>query len=101
MLHVRDRDDRGPARVAVVASRRVGGAVERNRAKRVLRAAAASVVLPPGVDVAIVARAATPAASSTTARAELREAVERLFDQPTGDGFPGRTTDRDAVEVTS
>lgn len=66
------RGDDEPGRVAVVASRRVGNAVERNRAKRVLRAAAATVGVAPGVDVALVARAATVRASSDEVTDELR-----------------------------
>jgi ribonuclease P protein component len=52
----RDRGS-GPARVAVVASRRVGTAVRRNRAKRLLREAAARVSWRDGRDVVLVAKA--------------------------------------------
>ncbi len=58
--------------MTTVASRRVGNAVVRNRAKRVLRAAAAEVGIAPGVDVALVARAGTAATTSTVVAAELR-----------------------------
>lgn len=54
--HVRGRGDDDTARVAVVAGRKVGGAVERNRAKRRLRAALAATPLPSGTDVVVVAR---------------------------------------------
>jgi ribonuclease P protein component len=57
VLHVRRDRDRGHPRVAVVASRRVGTAVARNRAKRVLREAARHVDWLPGTDVVLVARA--------------------------------------------
>lgn len=80
VLHARSRDDAESARVAVVASRRVGTAVRRNRAKRVLRAAAARTPLPRGVDVVLVARASTPAASSAVVEGELRSAIEQMFD---------------------
>ena len=57
-----DRLQEGHARIGFTASRKVGGAVERNRAKRRLRAAAAAL-LPllgqPGNDYVLVARAAT------------------------------------------
>lgn len=58
--------------MTAVASRRVGNAVERNRAKRVIRAAVAEVGIAAGVDVAVVARRAAVEASSATITAELR-----------------------------
>jgi ribonuclease P protein component len=42
-------------RVAVIASKRVGGAVARNRAKRRIRAALREITLPIGTDVAVFA----------------------------------------------
>ena len=44
----------------------------RNRAKRVLRAAAAEVGVAPGTDVALVARRGTGEAGTTVVAAELR-----------------------------
>ncbi len=73
VVHVRERDDGGPGRAAAVASRRVGGAVQRNRAKRVLRAAVAATGLADGVDVALVARQGATRASSEEVAAELRQ----------------------------
>lgn len=72
VVHVLGRDDDGPGRLTVVASRRVGGAVQRNRAKRVLRAAAAEVGVADGVDVALVARRAAADSTSTAVAVELR-----------------------------
>lgn len=48
-----------PARLGVVASRKVGGAVQRNRAKRLVREAfrLAPSLFPAGVDVVVVVRA--------------------------------------------
>lgn len=74
VLHHRDRADEGAPRLTVVASRRVGTAVQRNRAKRLLREAARAVPWPAGVDIVLVAR---PGVSDLAAvgldLAELRE----------------------------
>jgi ribonuclease P protein component len=72
------------ARLTVVASRRVGGAVRRNRAKRLLREAARPLVWRSGIDVVLVARAACAASDQGTVTTELTRLAERL----------------DAVEVT-
>ena len=71
MVHAIDRGDGLPARVAVIASRRVGGAVQRNRAKRLLREAARHLPLQSGTDVVLVARA-------RCARSTLDEVFEEL-----------------------
>lgn len=56
-MHATRTDDPSPARLAVVASRSVGGAVGRNRAKRLLREASRHVEWRSGQDVVLVARA--------------------------------------------
>jgi ribonuclease P protein component len=67
----------GPARAALVASRRVGGAVARNRARRLLREAWR--VLAPGVeeghDLVLVARGPFGRARAP----ELIEEIEALL----------------------
>ena len=63
VVHARATEDHAPARAAVVASRRVGNAVQRNRAKRLLREAARTLTWRPGHDVVLVARAAATDAS--------------------------------------
>jgi ribonuclease P protein component len=55
------RDDQPgttPARLGLSVSKKVGGSVERNRVKRVLRERFAEIVhtLPPGIDVVVIAR---------------------------------------------
>jgi ribonuclease P protein component len=51
--------DAAEVRLTVVASKRVGNAVQRNRAKRMLREAARAVHWTPGHDVVLVARTST------------------------------------------
>ncbi len=61
----------GPARVAVVASRKVGSAVARNRAKRLLREAARQLDWAAGIDIVLVARHACAASGTAAVHAEL------------------------------
>ncbi|HZO77168.1 MAG TPA: ribonuclease P protein component [Solirubrobacteraceae bacterium] len=58
VLHVFPRASEGSTRLGLSVSRKVGGAVERNRVKRLLREAFTreGEGLPPGTDVVLVAR---------------------------------------------
>jgi ribonuclease P protein component len=67
----------GTGRVAAVATRRVGGAVERNRTRRILRAAWREVA--PRVenaDVVLVARAAARSAKTQDLVAEMTQLLQ-------------------------
>ncbi|HTQ33657.1 MAG TPA: ribonuclease P protein component [Stellaceae bacterium] len=80
------REDGGGAlRVGFTASRRVGNAVARNRAKRRLRAAAAAV-LPkrgkPGTDYVLIARAETGTRPYAALLADLEGALRQLSRPP-------------------
>jgi ribonuclease P protein component len=70
------RDGEEPPRLGVSVGRRLGGAVERNRVKRLLREAfwAAADDLPPGHDFVVVAR---PALAELAERGEA--AVEEAL----------------------
>ncbi len=56
---VAEANDQAEVRVAVIAGKTVGGAVERNRAKRLLRAAMQSLLsaIAPGCNLVLIARA--------------------------------------------
>lgn len=71
VVYLRAADHDGPARLAVVASRKVGTAVARNRAKRLLREAARHLHWAPGHDVVLVARRACAASTFAEVHAEL------------------------------
>ncbi len=71
----------GEPRVGFTASRKVGNAVARNRARRRLRAAAAEI-LPgcarPGHDYVLIARRSTPSRPFGALKNDLEVALDRL-----------------------
>ncbi len=76
-----ESDPRADLRVGFTASRKVGNAVARNRAKRRLRAAAQRVMsasAKPGRDYVIIARAATLTRPFAELVADLEGALRRL-----------------------
>lgn len=82
VLQARRRDDQGGApRVGFTASRKVGGAVVRNRAKRRLRAVAEQVIPAHGecgYDYVLIARAATAGRTFAALLGDLRAALKRV-----------------------
>ena len=73
VLQARRRDDQGGAsRVGFTASRKVGGAVVRNRAKRRLRVVAEQVEIHPG----LVAAAFREPADEPARHGEIRRVVQ-------------------------
>jgi ribonuclease P protein component len=82
VVHALGRD--GDGEVTVVASRAVGTAVARNRAKRRLRAAAREARLPQSVDLVIDARRSALNAPFTTLHRDLQRLSERAADRAVG-----------------
>jgi ribonuclease P protein component len=74
----------GSGSAAFVAGRRVGGAVQRNRARRIMRAAWQQVAprVAPGQDVVLVARASIRGARSHELVAEVEELLSRAQVMP-------------------
>ncbi len=78
VVYVRAAEHAGPARIAVVASRKVGSAVARNRAKRLLREAARRIAWRPGLDVVLVARSSCAAGVALAVHEELEALASQL-----------------------
>lgn len=70
----------GPGDTAVVATRRVGGAVQRNRARRILREAWRQVLpqVTSGFDTVLVAREAIRGAKTQDLVTEMTQLLRRL-----------------------
>lgn len=85
MLYVFPRAENEEPRLGLSVSRKVGGAVERNRIKRLLREAFASESgrLPEGTDAVIVARRDARSLAEREGLAGVRAAVAELMDRAT------------------
>lgn len=69
-----------PPRLGVVASRKVGNAVARNRCKRLVREAfrALQHAIPRGVDVVVIVRPGTNLLAASDVRAQIEQALPQL-----------------------
>src|SRR5204862_7863195 len=79
----REGDDQTEPRLGVSVGRKVGGAVERNRVKRLLRDAFWSVAdeLPDGHDFVVVARPEAGELASREGEAGIERALRELLEQ--------------------
>jgi ribonuclease P protein component len=86
VLYLFPRGETPEPRLGLSVSRKVGGAVERNRVKRVLREAFAleSDRLPPGTDAVVVARRDAHALAEGEGLAGVRRALGELIDRAGG-----------------
>jgi ribonuclease P protein component len=91
VLYAFPRSEEGEPRLGVSVSRRVGGAVERNHVKRLLREAfeQEAAGLPDGVDVVVVARPEARLVAERDGlegiRAALAELIARARDRAAGE----------------
>jgi ribonuclease P protein component len=72
--------DAGASRAGYVVSRRIGGAVVRNRARRIMRAAwrAIEPSVAEGIEAVFVARDAIQGAKTQDVETEMRELLGRM-----------------------
>ena len=67
----------GPGRLGIAATRKLGGAVQRNRAKRLIREVFRRNKIAPGFDIVVIPKRGLLDATLTVLEADYRALVER------------------------
>jgi ribonuclease P protein component len=100
VLYLFPRGEESPPRLGLSVSRKVGGAVERNRVKRLLREAfaAESERLPAGTDAVLVARRDAHALADGEGLAGVRRVLAELLEEAVGERPTVGTGDAEAGE---
>jgi len=84
VVQLNRRTSEGPFRCGITASRKVGGAVERNRAKRRLRTLLRLTLPPlarPGIDYVLIARQEVLKRGFDLMCQELKQALKKLHER--------------------
>ena len=72
----------GYSRLGIAATRKMGGAVVRNRAKRLVRELFRHADVPPGLDIVVIPRLDMLDADIRAVESEFRNALQRAGRQP-------------------
>jgi ribonuclease P protein component len=70
-------------RLGITATRRMGGAVQRNRAKRLIREVFRQHPSPPGFDIVVIPRATLPDAGIHAVETDYASCIERALSRTT------------------
>jgi ribonuclease P protein component len=80
LVFILQRRPEGPLRLGITASRKIGGAVQRNRARRLIREAFRSVFaeLPSALDIVVIVRRPLGERKASDVLGEFRRALPRI-----------------------